>query len=129
MTRRKMKQRFKSSSYLHLVSDEAVKRYRTDKQLHHSKRFLVLRSMCEGKYDPWDKTTYGGSGQAWINVLGGFGYDRTIKHMVERGEIVISRKPMRRNAHGGNPTINYTYATITAKGRLAWDAMKKRRKV
>lgn len=90
------------------------------------KRFAVLRYMIDGVKSYSE--TYGGKGKCYLNFRGGFGIDKEVRRMIKRGEIIVSRGEHHHNSHGGNPTINATVATVTDKGRLAYDNWKRRTK-
>lgn len=86
------------------------------------KKIEMLMFMIDGISDLWG--SYGGRGFARLNTQGGYGYDRVVKKMLQKGEIKISRKQHHTNNHGGNPTINITYAYVTDKGRAYYKKWK-----
>lgn len=104
-------------------ADELQRRYQSYENIS-SQRMRMLRFMIEGKTTV-QGSKYGGNGKCLLNCEGGFAYNAEVKRMLKRGEITIHRS-------NGYPSgfssahIRRTCATVTEKGRAAYERWKKR---
>lgn len=111
-----------------ITSYEALRDRNTRRELVTPKHMAMLAFMVDGKYEPVAKETYGGNGSVRLNSLGGWAFDASVRKLINKGHVVISRQKGYTSKHGGTNTINTTIATITDEGRLAYADWKKRMK-
>lgn len=107
----------------HVIEDLKNWRRMTDST---PQRMKLLMFAIDGLQYAWWSDKYGGHGRVPLNCEGGFGYDATVRRMVRDKEVRIVRKPSHSNAHGGNPTINRTFAVVTDRGREVYANWKKK---
>jgi hypothetical protein len=98
--------------------------------MEYPRKFIILRFLIEGETKNYwfGRETYGGTGSVGINTLGGFGYDRVVKKMIDSKEVEFYRVRHRdmSRAFGGFPYFMMSRIRVTDKGRKEFERLKRR---